>query len=83
MAKPPYTPAAGRLPVLLLAGAAVWWLTMRSKPAQAAAAGAAVVTGENRFLSPIQAGEDPYTRRKSDPAALISTAFTNPTPGGI
>lgn len=82
MAKPPYTPAAGRLPVLLLAGAAVWWLTMRSKPAQAAAA-AGAVTGENRFLSPIQAGEDPYTRRKSDMAAQISTAFTNPTPGGI
>ena len=74
------TPNLGRLPVLLIAGAAVWWLMMRRKPAQPAAP---AIVGENRYLQPIQAGEDPYTRRKSDTAAQISTAFSNPTPGGI
>lgn len=80
MAKTPPAPTAGRWPLLLLAGAAVWWMTMRRKdePKPTTA-----LAGENRYLQPIQAGEDPYTRRKSDMAAQISTAFVNPTPGGI
>jgi hypothetical protein len=79
MANKTPTQAAGGLSALVLAGAALWWFSRR-KPAAPNATPAAV--GENRYLQPIQAGEDPYTRRKSDMTAQLSTGWTNPTPGG-
>jgi hypothetical protein len=76
------TQAAGGMPyALLLAGAALWWFSRRKPAATPNATPAAA--GENRYLQPIQAGEDPYTRRKSDMTAQLSTGWTNPTPGGI
>ena len=77
------TPQGTRAWPLLIIGAAAVWYAVRRKPTTTATSAAAPAMGENRYLRPIQAGEDPYTRRRSDMTAQLSTGWINPTPGGI